>query len=401
MSEKRSRSPRAGERLVGAWRWGLLAGALLAAAGAFWWWTRPPAVPSSAADLALAPTTTTPEFALALEPREFRLPEDHGPHPEFQTEWWYYTGNLQADNGRRFAYQLTFFRRALSPVPRRGEAELATNQVYLGHFAVADVAERRHMEWMRISRGVEEIAGARADPFRVWLETWSAQGLNEDGSRVRLRAEEEGHAIELSLEAEKPIVAHGDQGLSAKSQEAGNASYYLSYTRMGTRGEMRWGEEAVDVQGLSWFDHEWSTSALGPQVVGWDWFSMQLTDGRDLMYYRLRREDGSISPVSAGTLVEPDGSTVKFSWRDVELTELDSWTSPDSGAEYPQGWRLVLPSLDLDLTVTPRFNDQEMNVNVTYWEGAVRVEGQSRGQEVAGSGFVELTGYAESIEGSF
>ncbi len=388
-------------RTAGGWRWWLLGAALIAAAGAFWWWTRPPASPSQTPSLALAPTTDAPPFARAFEPREIKLPQDHGPHPDYRTEWWYYTGNVQAEDGRRFAYQLTFFRRALSPLAVQKQAELAANQVYFGHFAVADVADREHIEWMRISRGVEELAGAQADPFRVWLEAWSARGLNADGSRVRLVAEEEGRAIDLSLESEKPLVAHGDQGLSVKSQQPGNASYYVSYTRMGTRGQMRWNDETVNVEGLSWFDHEWSTSALGPQGEGWDWFSLQLNDGYELMYYRLRRKDGSIEPVSSGTLVRPDGSTAKFTWREVELTELDTWTSPDSGARYPQGWRMRLPSLELDLTVTPWFNDQEMNVNVVYWEGAVRVEGQHGGRQVSGSGFVELTGYAESIQGSF
>lgn len=401
MNETMNRGEKERGRLGRARRWALVTAALVVAVGGFWWWTRPAASPPAAPDLDLAPTTAAPEFAQALEPREIRLPQDHGPHPEFQTEWWYYTGNLQADDDRRFAYQLTFFRRGLSPVASQEGGKLSTNQVYFGHFAVADVAGRQHLEWMRISRGVQEIAGAQADPFGVWIETWSARGLNEDGSRVHLGAEEGDHAIDLTLEAEKPIVAHGDQGLSARSEEPGNASYYLSYTRMRTGGRFRWGGETLDVGGLSWFDHEWSTRALGPQGVGWDWFSLQLSDGHELMVYRLRREDGSIEPSSSGTLVEPDGSTVKFSWREVEYSELDTWTSPDSGAEYPQGWRMSLPSLGLDLTITPWFNDQEMNVNVTYWEGAVRVEGRNQGREVSGSGFVELTGYAESIQGSF
>lgn len=392
-----------GETSETRWPRRLVLAGLIAAllALSFWWWTRSPSAPPQPAQITLAELASQPEFARVLEPRPFNFPADHGPHPEYQTEWWYYTGNLDAVSGRRFAYQLTFFRRALAPGSAQETSALAARQFYFGHMALVDVAGGEHVEWQRISRAAAGVAGAQSDPYRVWLEQWSVESLNQEGSKVQLSARQGEHSLNLTLESLKPIVAHGDQGLSAKSEEPGNASYYVSYTRMQTEGEVEYAGEMYEVTGSSWFDHEWSTSALGPQEVGWDWFSLQLSDGRELMYYLLRRQDGSVAPASAGTLVGADGAAQTFSWREVELTELGHWTSPTSGARYPSGWRLQMPDLDLDLTVTPLLEDQEMNVNVVYWEGAVQVEGESQGQPISGRGFVELTGYAESIQGSF
>lgn len=367
----------------------------------FWWWTRPAAPAERPPALTLSATTPEGSYARALEPIDFSFPEDHGPHPEYQTEWWYYTGNLEGSDGRRFAYQLTFFRRALAPSTDQPSSALGARQIYFAHFALMDIAEQRHLEGQSFSREAGGLAGAQQNPFRVWIESWSLEGLNPDASRVRLKAEQDGYAIDLTLDSLKPIVAHGDRGLSAKSEAPGNASYYLSYTRMATEGEIRVDGQLFEVTGSSWFDHEWSTSALGPQEVGWDWFSLQLSDESEVMYFRLRRQDGSVAPASSGTLIEPDGSTDTFSWRQVDLQELGTWTSPDSGATYPSGWRLRIRPYELDLVIEPWFDAQEMNANVVYWEGAVQVEGDRQGQPLKGQGFVELTGYAESIQGSF
>lgn len=380
--------------------WAILVLASLAVLLAVVWQPWRPLPPSSLAPTAApAETADLSGFARALAPRPFRLPEDHGPHPDFQTEWWYYTGNVETADGRHFGYQLTFFRRALAPgVPDRASS-FAANQIYFAHFALTDVAQETHTFHERFSRGAAGLAGASGEPFTVWLEDWRAEALDGQGSRLRLRAAEGEIAIDLTLESVKPIVAHGDRGLSAKSDAVGNASYYLSFTRLRTAGQISVGEQVFTVSGDSWFDHEWSTSALGPQAVGWDWFSLQLSDGRELMFYQIRRADGSVEPVSAGTLVEADGSARRLASVDVLLTVSRTWSSPESGGEYPAGWRMQVPEAGIDLTLEPWLEDQEMRLSFVYWEGAVRVRGTSAGRPIDGNGYVELTGYAESMQG--
>ncbi len=383
-------------------RW-LIAAVFLAAGGiGFWWYTRPASLQPASTSLAVLEIDGTPEFARVTQPRPFTFPADHGPHPEYQTEWWYYTGNLQTQTGRRFAYQLTFFRRALPPRPPERPVAMAADQIYFAHFAITDVEGRSHRFVERFSRDAAGLAGAQPEPFRVWLEQWSVEALDDRGDRVRLIAESaEVGSVVLELTAMKPIVAHGDDGLSPKSEEVGNASYYLSFTRMRTNGEIQVNGESFRVEGESWFDHEWSTSALGPEAVGWDWFSLQLSDGRELMIFQIRRRDGTVESVSGGTLVELDGRLVPLRADDIDLRVLDTWSSPESGAVYPSGWRIEVPSADLSLTVEPLISDQEMRLFFTYWEGAVQVTGESDGAPVAGFGFVELTGYKDSMQGVF
>jgi predicted secreted hydrolase len=353
----------------------------------------PAAPPPSPTHVRLAPTRRPP-FARAETPRAFRLPEDHGPHFEFETEWWYYTGNLKAEDGRRFGFQLTFFRRGLAPGPPPAEG-LATNQIYFAHFAVTDVAAGRHRFAERWSRGAAGLSGARPSPFAIWLEGWSAKG--EAADAVWLSAQDEGSSLELSLHAAKPLVLHGRDGLSPKSDEPGNASYYVSYTRMTARGRVN----GVPATGEAWFDHEWSTSVLGPSAVGWDWWSLQLDDGRELMYFQIRRGDGGPGAASGGTLVTAEGKTRRLGPDDVRIEVTGHFTSQETKAEYPGRWRLYLPSEELVLEVEPWVADQEMRTSFTYWEGAVRFEGTSHGAAVGGHGYVELTGYARSMQGVF
>ncbi|HSD28914.1 MAG TPA: lipocalin-like domain-containing protein [Vicinamibacteria bacterium] len=340
-------------------------------------------------------------FARVTEPRPFTLPRDHGPHFEYQTEWWYFTGNAVAAEGRRFGFQLTFFRRGLTPGPPPDGAGLSSNQVYFAHFAITDVAGGRHVAAERFSRGAGGLAGASGEPFAVWLENWRADSLKRDGGAVRLAArdEETGLSLDLELAATKPLVAHGNRGLSPKSDEQGNASYYVGYTRMTARGRLGVSGDA-SVEGEAWFDHEWSTSALGPGAVGWDWFSLQLDDGREVMLFQIRREGGSVEPVSGGTLVEREGRARRLRLEDVSVDALDHWTSPESGGRYPSLWRVRVPSAGLDLLVEPRLDDQEMRTSFVYWEGAVRVSGSSPAAS-SGQGYVELTGYARSMQGVF
>lgn len=326
---------------------------------------------------------------------------DFGPHHNYQTEWWYYTGNLQTLDGRRFGYQLTFFRRGLTPLDELEERDSiwAGNQVYMGHFALSDIAAEEHYEFERFSRGAAGLAGAQAEPFQVWLENWEVV-QNAEGE-WRLKAEQDGAGLDLLFTDEKGVVFQGIDGYSQKGPEAGNASYYFSQTRLASNGMVEIGGETFLVTGLSWMDHEFSTSVLSDGQVGWDWFSLQLDDGSDLMVFQIRREDGSIDPFSSGTFISPEGKTIHLNRSNFEIQVNDTWQSPDSGGTYPAAWTIQIPQIDIILDIKPYMADQEMNVSYSYWEGAVSVQGTIGGQMVTGSGYVELTGYAASMEGDF
>mgnify|MGYP005832942635 CR=1 FL=1 len=346
---------------------------------------------------------TASGFARVQPGQTLSFPEDHGPHPDYQTEWWYYTGNLQASSGepRHFGYQLTFFRRALVPAAARVSrvSAWATDQVYLAHFALADVKAQRYRAFERFARGAVNLAGAQSEPYRVWLEDWSAQQA-ADGS-TRLQARHGDIAIDLRLTDIKGPVLQGLDGYSQKGPDPGNASMYYSLTRLVTSGTVTTDEGTWQVDGLGWMDHEFSTSALSPEEVGWDWFALQLTDQTELMVFHIRKADGSIDPFSSGTFIAPDGQPTRLSRDDFALSVTDTWRSPRSGAVYPSGWTLEAPSLDLSLRIRPYLRDQELNVSYTYWEGAVRIEGERAGQPVQGNGYVELTGYAASMQRQF
>ncbi|MDF1499985.1 MAG: lipocalin-like domain-containing protein [Anaerolineales bacterium] len=353
----------------------------------------------SAVALRLAARSGENEFARATEIRSFQFPEDHGPHFDYQTEWWYYTGNLTSDDGQRFGYQFTIFRRALAPGAPPGGGSLSTNQVYFAHIALTDVAEGEHFFEERFSRGAADLAGAQAAPFEAWVEDWRVEAKGPGAEKVQITAATAEFELSLLLEAEKPIVMHGESGLSAKSDEPGNASYYLSFTRMQAGGTLVVGDKTFSVSGPSWFDHEWSTSVLDEGTVGWDWFGLQLDDGRELMLYYIRQADGSIGPISGGTYIAADGEARSLTSSEIQITAVSTWYSDESGAEYPSGWQISLPSLDMNLTIEPWIDAQEMRVSFTYWEGAVRITGEEGGTALSGSGYVELTGYLESMEG--
>ncbi|HUF76976.1 MAG TPA: lipocalin-like domain-containing protein, partial [Longimicrobiales bacterium] len=335
-------------------------------------------------------------YARALAPRTFDFPTDHGPHPDFRSEWWYVTGNLTATDGRDFGFQLTIFRSALAPeAPVTGSA-WGTNQAYMAHFTVTDVAERGFHVHERFARGAVGLAGATTEPLRVWLEDWAIEADAAGTFPLDLRAAGDGVALRLELEPAKPLVLQGEDGLSRKGPEPGNASYYYSFTRLLAEGALTIGGEALPVTGTAWLDREWSTSALSAGLVGWDWFALQLADGWDLMIYRLREADGGAAPESEGVLVDPAGRKIPLVWgEDVVVGGTGTWSSPVDGAVYPSGWRIRVPARGWDLEVEPRIPDQELDVSFRYWEGAVSVRGTGEGGEpVAGRGYVELTGYA-------
>jgi len=335
-------------------------------------------------------------YSRASAARDFVFPLDHGPHADFRTEWWYYTGNLRTRDGRHFGFQLTFFRHALRPEPVGRDSNWGTTQVYLAHFALTDTHRGRFIAFARRSREALGLAGARAEPFRVWVEDWSVQGEASTGLPMRLRAAEAETAIDLVLESAKPVVLQGERGLSRKGQEPGNASYYYSLTRMPARGTLRVDGASFDVDGFAWMDREWSTSALSKDLVGWDWFALQLDDGRDVMFYQLRRADGSSDRFGAGMLVEADGNAQPLRHDEIRIDVLTTWRSPRSGVSYPERWRLTLPLRELELELSPRVADQELIVGTRYWEGAVTAQGTASGRRVGGEGYVELVGYGET-----
>lgn len=349
--------------------------------------------PSDAADARLTVSQALGKpanaaFARATQPRVFVFPQDHGPHPTFATEWWYYTGNLDSQDGRRFGYQLTFFRFGLTPdAPARGSA-WAANSIYMAHLALSDIGTQKFYAFERFSRGAVGLAGAQSSPLQVWLEDWRMDA-GPDGVPMRLTAAQGDIALDLTLEAGKGIVLQGDHGLSQKSAEPGNASFYYSMPRMPSSGMLRIAGQEYQVRGQSWLDREWSTSALGNDQVGWDWFALQLEDGRELMYYRLRLRDGSEDAYSAGSLTGPQGELTRLSCEDVQIEVLDRWQSP-AGTSYPVRWRIRIPTQALELQVQAAMPDQELALSVRYWEGAVDVTGSIKGR-----GYVELTGYAD------
>jgi len=389
-------------------------GLLLLLAWAAWRLAAPPGdreVRAVLSPVGMLTGADTVGYARAEEPREFRFPDDHAPHPGYRTEWWYVTGHLQAeppDDARKFSFQLTFFRAALAPEKPDRESRWSTNQLWMGHFGLTDELAGEHWGAERLARGAAGLAGAApggtpgpveasrpdgAAPLRVWVEDWSLEGAEDGSFPHRLRAQDRGREVDLILGEGKPPVLQGEDGRSRKGAERGNASYYYSLTRLPAQGTVAIDGVTFQVRGEAWMDREWSTSALSEHHVGWDWFSVQLSDGRELMFFELRRRDGQADPFDHGSLVHPDGAWETLSARDVEVTVLDHWTSPVDGAPYPSGWRLQAPDRGIDLRLDPVVRDQEMNLSFRYWEGAVRVEGAGPEGPVTGRGFVELTGY--------
>ncbi len=366
----------------------LLAGSL--------WLLQPTRSAPISANLSVAEALSTNDegFARVTEPRQWSFPADHGPHPEYKTEWWYYTGNLESADGRHWGFQLTFFRSGLTANPADRSSHWAAQNMYMSHLALTDVASGKFYSAERFSRDGAGLAGAQADPFHVWTESWEANGSPTAGTQ--LRANHENIALDLVVRSTKPPVLQGENGFSRKSAEPGAASYYYSLTRMETSGTITVDGQPVEVTGLSWMDREWSTSVLAPNQIGWDWFALQLSDGSDLMFFQLRLRDGGIEPLSSGSLVAPDGSVTTFTREDVTIEVLKRWTSPQTNISYPSQWRVSIPAQQLDLLVEPYIPHQELLISLVYWEGAVQVTGTRGATPLSGSGYIEMTGYGDT-----
>lgn len=316
----------------------------------------------------------------------FEFPRDHGSHPEYKLEWWYYTGNLQGEDGSRYGYQLTFFRVGVDFKPENPSA-WAVRDLFMAHLAVTDVPRKSFRFVERLSRAGPGWAGAETGAYRVWNGPWSVT-LDSEGRHL-LRAEDGDIAVDLVLEPGKRPVLHGESGYSPKGSQPGNASHYYSLTRMPSRGTIRSAGRKFRVQGTSWMDHEFGTSFLEQGQFGWDWFSMQLDDGTDVMVFQLRRAGGTRDPYSSGTIVGPRGETTPLNWEQFELLPGRTWKS------YPVEWRIRIPGQAIDLQVRAVLDEQELRTEhsgVTYWEGAVEIEGTRRGAPVRGRGYLEMTG---------
>jgi len=356
--------------------------------------------------LAAAPYPALPadDWQKVTAPRKWVFPQDFGAHPEYRTEWWYFTGNLKDAAGKRYGYQLTFFRQGIrlhAPAPPNA---WDIRDIYLAHFAVTDVSNGKFQAADRLSRAGPGLAGASREGMQVWLLNWSARMR---GPVIHLEARDADKELRLDLTPRKPPVIHGQKGFSQKGPAPGQASYYVSLTDLKTHGFLKLPDSAspFEVRGVSWFDQEFGSNQLTQEQKGWDWFSLHLSDGLDLMIYFLRLKDGSVEPASSGTLVAADGSSRHLRLSDLTVTVLDRWKSPRSKGEYPGRWRIQVPSAKIDLTISPLLADQELqtegSTGITYWEGAVAGKGLSGVREVACEGYVELTGYAGSLGGIF
>lgn len=345
------------------------------------------------------PETSIDGFAQAIDPWDWQFPQDHGAHPDFQTEWWYYTGNVATDDGRRFGYQFTIFRRAISPDNYETESEWRTNQIHMAHFTISDISNEDFYHDVRYSRSGAGLAGAVADPiYRVWLEDWQVIAENDDATLQHITAEADDFALDVQLEQVKPPALQGQNGLSPKSEDIGNASYYYSLSRLVTEGTVTIGDEQFEVTGQTWMDHEFSTSALGTQAQGWDWFGLIFDNDTELMVGQIRMVDGGREPAFGGLLIYPDGSTRYLDSTDFTIRATDTWISPHTDAEYPSAWDIEITGEDsFAFTVTPLQADQELHGGgIEYWEGAVRVDG-----DVTGYGYAELTGYIGTMQNRF
>lgn len=348
------------------------------------------------------PAGALEDFQAAKPGRPFHFPQDHGAHPDFKTEWWYYSGHLQAQTGETFGYQLTFFRVALARPDPPAKSAWAAHTVYFAHLALSDATRQTFVFRETAQRGALGLAGAETGRLKVWVGDWQAE--MQDNVH-HLRAKTEAVALNLDLVPLKPPVLHGQDGYSRKAAAADVASHYYSITRLATRGQLTLNGKVRDVEGTSWLDREFSTGQMAAEHKGWDWFALQLSDGADIMLYLMRRQDGVLDPASSGTLIDPRGQAHHLTLADFTVTSTAAWKSRHSGAVYPAAWDITLPRRGYRLTLTPTLSDQELrtggSANLIYWEGQITITGSKQDQPLTGKGYAELTGYAGSLGGRF
>lgn len=343
--------------------------------------------------------TDTAGFLKAVDKIKFEFPRDHGIHEGFQTEWWYFTGNLKTDDNKKFGYQFTIFRSQLKPEQEKRNASFAANAVYMAHLALTDAENKKFYYFDKFSRENEKNTFVKLKPFRAEIDGWKVFENDNDFQKLenlKIMAKEQNIELELDLKIVKPFVFQGDEGLSQKGKGTGNASYYYSATRISTKGTIKINKNEYIVSGNSWLDREWSTSALSENQEGWDWFSIQLDDFSEIMFYNLRLKSGQKDPLSKGVIVFENGNYKKLDADDFIIEIKDRWESPRGGV-YPSKWKVKIPKYKIELELKPLIKDQELNFFIRYFEGAVSVEGLKNGNKISGAGYVELTGYAKDL----
>ena len=322
------------------------------------------------------------QFKKAQPGQAVNLPADHAAHPDYRSEWWYLTGNLKDEQGREYGLQWTLFRQGIANQQIASTNPWLTPQLWLAQFAITDLASGQHLQDERTSRQGPGLAGASEGEY--WLREWALKSQGTALFPARLQVDSAIGQLDLEVSNRKPAVLQGKAGYSEKSP--GNASFYYSFPRLALSGTLTLDGEPRKVSGQGWFDHEWSSSVLADWQAGWDWFSLQLADGRELMLFRLRTKAGRPEPENRyGILIEQDCSSQVLSPDSIILTPGKTWRGP-KGQPYPVEWQLKAE--DLNLIIRARQSDQAMTGRFDYWEGAVTVEG-----DATGLGYLEMTGY--------
>jgi len=339
------------------------------------------------------------QYRVALPGYHYQFPRDYFNHPDFQTEWWYYTGNLKSTDGHRLGFELTFFRQGVDrDQSKSGPWDL--RDLYFAHLALSDLDGQRFFHAERTNRAGPGIAGASESDRAIWNGNWRASW---HGDEQTLEAMTDEIQIHLALQTQKPPVVHGENGVSPKAEGLGHASQYISLTRLLTTGKLVLQGKTLSVNGSSWLDHEFFTHQLTSEQVGWDWLSAQLEDDTELMLFIIRRKDGSIDPYSSGTFIDANGHSLHLRKNDFILQpQAETWKSTATYATYPIRWQATVPKLGLQLEVTTALKSQEIvgksSLVPVYWEGAIRVAGMKGSSTIGGVGYLEMTGYDHPID---
>jgi predicted secreted hydrolase len=336
-------------------------------------------------------------YQQALPGHRYEFPRDHFNHPDFRTEWWYYTGNVATPRGRPFGYELTIFRQAISRDPKHRQT-WGVEDVYLAHLALSDIEQGRFLHQERLNRSGPGLAGASEPDRRIWNGNWEVRWRSREKS---LRAVTADFSLDLTLTWTKPPVTHGTGGVSQKGPQKGEASHYISFPRLATSGRIAANGQEHEVSGASWMDHEYFSHTLGGELEGWDWFSLQFDNQTELMLYRLRRKDGMFNPFSSATFVDASGRARHLRADEFRMEPGRRWKSAATGASYPLQWKIEASSLDLKLATSAAMDNQELvsshQYSPSYWEGAIRVTGSRGQQPLTGRGYLEMTGYDRGV----
>jgi predicted secreted hydrolase len=338
----------------------------------------------------------TPVSKIKIDNTNFIFPDDHGSHNSFKTEWWYFSGNISAEDGRKFGYELTFFRHNPNTYYKGKKNIAGPNQIYMAHFAVTDILNNQFYYKEKIARNEQDVAGATADRLKVWVLDWSVEGEYPNNNFLKpnfhLKASSNHCSIDLNLKSLKQVIPQGVNGISRKGIDTSDYSHYYSITRLATSGIIKIHGQVFNISGLSWFDREWSNSDRIINKQAWDWFSIQLDDTSDIIFYHVRDENNANNKYDYGNIILKDGKIEKLNNNDVRIDVLNYWESKIH-SNYPSGWKFSIPKKNISLTILPHIKDQEVALMFDYWEGAVSVKGIFENKNISGNGYVELTGY--------